>query len=241
MNIDPLMNIMRREAQKVVGTRASVKKGIVTGYDSTNYCAKVSLMPEGTETGWLPIGSEWAGNGWGLFAPPSIGDMVQVDFDEGDRQSGSITKRFFNDEDRPLDCPSGEFWLVHKSGSLLKFTNDGDVIVDSARDLLATVGRNLEAAIAGNATVTVTGDAAVSAENASITASSDANVTAGASANVTAPAINLGNGGTLLKLVNDTFKALYNSHTHVKTGGTTTDPPVQSMGDINLTTVLKAE
>jgi hypothetical protein len=31
--------------------------------------------------------------------------------------------------------PSGEFWLVHQSGSYLKFTNDGDVLMNAARNM----------------------------------------------------------------------------------------------------------
>ncbi len=215
--VDALINTMQAEAQKAVGTRAAAKKGIVTGYDSTNYCAKVKLMPEGTETGWLPIGSDWVGNGWGLFAPPSIDDMVQVEFDEGDHQSGSITKRFFNDEDRPLAVDAGEFWLVHKSGSLLKFTNDGDVIVVSDRDLLANVGRNLTAIVTGDASVTATGKVLLSSES---------EVDAG----------NLGSAVT--KLVKEAFMALFNSHTHPVVAGVAV-ATTQQMNSSHMTTTLK--
>lgn len=159
MDIEGLLNIMRREAQKAVSTRASTKKGVVTGYDPDTYSVKVALQPEGTPTGWIPLGSEWVGNGWGMFAPPSIGDMVQVDFDEGDHQSGYVSRKFYNDQDRPLPCPSGEFWLVHQTGSLLKLLNNGDVELVTNRDLLATVGRHLVADVASDLTATVGGDA----------------------------------------------------------------------------------
>lgn len=167
MNIEGLLNLIRREVMKALSGRATVKKGTVTSYNADNYSVKVLLQPEETETGWLPLAAEWVGNGWGMFAPPSIGDMVDVHFDEGDRQSGYVSKKFYNNEDRPLACPSQEFWLVHKSGSLLKFLNSGDVQVVSDRDLIATAGRDLiatatrdlSATVGRNLIADVTGDA----------------------------------------------------------------------------------
>ena len=35
-------------------------------------------------------------------------------------------------------CPVGEFWLVHKSGSQIKFHNDGSVEVNANTDLKVT-------------------------------------------------------------------------------------------------------
>lgn len=122
-----LLNTMRQQADMAGGARAMVRHGIVSGYDPGSYCAKVRVMPEDRETGWLPIVSPWIGNGWGLFAPPSVGDAVEVQFQEDDAEAGYVCQRFFNDSDRPLTVQSGEFWLVHQSGSLMKFHNDGTV------------------------------------------------------------------------------------------------------------------
>lgn len=56
---------------------------------------------------------------------------------------------------------------------------------------------------------------------------------------VDAPAVNLQNGGSaLLKLVNETFMALYNAHTH---SGGGSGAPVVPMDSTNLTTTTKAE
>lgn len=126
-----LMNVMKAHAEMQASGRATVRFGLVTSYDHANYCAKVKIMPEALETGWLPVLSPWVGNGWGMFAPPSINDMVEVNFQENDREVGFVNLRGFNDSDRPLDVASGEFWLVHKSGSFLKFHNDGSVELTS--------------------------------------------------------------------------------------------------------------
>jgi len=150
-----VINQMKMHGQMVANTNNVPNKfGIVSGYDPDNYCCKVLLKPEDTMTGWLPIASPWVGSNWGLFMPPSIGDVVDVNFQEGSQDAGYVSTRFFDNESRPVHCESGVFYLIHKSGSSIKFNNDGsaDFITDS--DLRAIVGGNLTADIVGKATVT---------------------------------------------------------------------------------------
>ncbi|MGZ5029014.1 MAG: phage baseplate assembly protein V [Methylobacter sp.] len=133
--MNQLLNANRAQAQQSAGHTATVRAGIVSGYDPVNYCAKVRLQPDNTETGWLPVLTPWAGNGWGFFAPVTPGDVVEVQFQEGGKEAGFICQRFFNDGIRPLPVPSGEFWLVHQSGSLLKFHNDGSIELHAATNI----------------------------------------------------------------------------------------------------------
>lgn len=158
MSMRELLNAQKSNAQQASQGRAETRHGTITGYDPSTYAVKVQLQPDGTLTGWIPLKSAWVGNGWGMFAPPSIGDAVEVDFQEDDAGVGSVGLRFYNDVDRPLACPSGEFWLVHKSGSLLKFHNDGSVELVTNQDLNATVGQNANLTVSGNAVANVTGD-----------------------------------------------------------------------------------
>jgi len=134
-----LLNAQRAAAQQAGQGRAATRHGTVSSYDPGAYAVKVLLQPDNALTGWIPLKSAWVGNGWGLFCPPSIGDAVEVDFQEDDGGAGSVGLRFFNNADRPLPCPSGEFWLVHGSGSLLKFLNDGSVELHAAADLNVSV------------------------------------------------------------------------------------------------------
>jgi len=157
------MNALRQTSMMTTQSEARTRVGNVTSYDPNTYSAKVMLQPEGIETGWLPILTNWSGNGWGLFSPPTSGDMVHVEFRSADVDAGQIVGRFFNDQERPLPAPSGEFWLVHKSGSLLKFHNDGNVELVTEQDLRATVGRNANVTVANNATVSVGGTASYTA------------------------------------------------------------------------------
>ena len=133
-----LMNSMRAAAQVAGQGVIQTKQGVVTSYDPNTYHVQVQLMPDDVNTGWIPLKSAWIGNSWGLFCPPSIGDVVEVEFQEGEGGAPSAGWRFYNNQNRPLPCPSGEFWLVHKSGSLLKFHNDGSVELTAAAAITYT-------------------------------------------------------------------------------------------------------
>lgn len=145
-----LMNAFKAVAQQATQSRAATRHGIVTSYDPKTYAVKVTLQPEGVLTGWIPLKSAWVGNGWGLFCPPSIGDAVEIDFQEDDGGNGSAGWRFYNEVERPLPCPSGEFWLVHQKGAQLKFRNDGSVELKAVKDLNVKVKGDLHLDVTGN-------------------------------------------------------------------------------------------
>ncbi|WP_159098899.1 phage baseplate assembly protein V [Aquabacterium olei] len=141
-----LLNTMRLQALMANAGRGVTRLGTVTSYNPNDYSVKVSLQPEGVETGWIPLGSPWVGNGWGLFSPPAVGDMVHVEFQEGHPEAGIASLRLFSDEDRPLACPSGELWMVHQSGAFFKLTNDGAATFSD--------GHGATVKLAGNGTIT---------------------------------------------------------------------------------------
>lgn len=156
-----LLNAQKGAAQQAAQGRASTRHGTISSYDPNAYAVKVILQPDNEVTGWIPLKSPWIGNGWGLFCGPSVGDAVEVDYQEDDAGVGSVGWRFFNDADRPLAVPSGEAWIVHKDGAYLKFLNGGDVSLHAARDLIVDVARNLTATVGGDASVSVSGNATV--------------------------------------------------------------------------------
>jgi uncharacterized protein involved in type VI secretion and phage assembly len=130
--MDKFRNAMRREAQREASTRAKPRRGTITAYDPSKYAAKVRIQPEGYETGFLQIGAEFVGNGWGLLLGPSIGDEVEVNFQEDGKNAAYIGSRFYGDEAPPMAVASGEAWLVHKSGAFIKLTNDGKMSLRDA-------------------------------------------------------------------------------------------------------------
>jgi len=155
MHIDGLLQLMRREALKVMGEHRTASLAYVKSYDPNTYTAKVILQPWGIESGWLPIGALAVGDGWGIYAPPSAGtaarpgDQVTVVYVDG--EPAFISHRIFFGGD-PLTVPSGEVWVVHESGSFIKLTNDG---------ALALADANNNTVVLNTSGVTITGPAAI--------------------------------------------------------------------------------
>lgn len=130
------MNMIRQQASIVNNSRSLSDIGIVTGYNPDTYSVTVELYPEtadspSLQTGFIPLQTPWAGDGWGLFAPPNIGDMIEIHYPTGSLQTPYASLRNFNFGSRPLSVPSGEFWLVHQTGSFIKLTNDGNLAISS--------------------------------------------------------------------------------------------------------------
>lgn len=148
-----LANAMRLQAAMERSTDAKTRKGIVSSYNPNTYSVKVRIQPENVETGWLSLAAAAVGNDWGVIFAPSIGDQVDVHFEEGNANSGFVCSRFFDDQDRPMAVPSGEFWMVHKTGSFLKFTSDGKISVNGAAEIdVTTPVVNIVASGAANVT-----------------------------------------------------------------------------------------
>jgi len=124
-----LLNIVAATARQSLAGESGTRQGIITAYDPISYTVKVQLQPTGEETGWIPLSSPWVGNGWGMAAGPMIGAVAQIEFDSGLTGVGMAAGQFYNDTDRCPGPPSGECWLVHQSGSLLKFMNSGEVLL----------------------------------------------------------------------------------------------------------------
>jgi len=131
-----LLNIMAATSRQSNAGKSGTRQGIITAYDPDNYTVKVLLQPTCEETGWIPLSTPWAGNGWGLAAGPMIGAVAEVEFDSSLAGVGMAAGQFYNDEDRCPGPPSGEFWLVHQGGSLLKFLNSGEVLLSAKEKLI---------------------------------------------------------------------------------------------------------
>ncbi len=217
---------MKQVAAQMMAQFGTQRMGTVYDYDLASYSVRVQIQPTGEITGWIPIGAEWVGNGFGMAIGPNIGDQVRIDPLEGSKQIAVMGKRFFNDVDTPLAVPSGECWLVHSSRSLIKLLNNGDIEIHSSRNITATADGDITATAINNATVTAT----------NITA------TALAVATIIAPSIILKNAGAAIKkLCTEVFMQLYNSHTHPYSGGQTQTPTQQAAVGTHTTNIVQAE
>lgn len=125
--MDSFLNMVKAQASALDQSAGQPRLAVVSSVDPAAYTARVVLQPEGILSGWLPVLSSWIGAGWGLACPPSPGDQVLVLPQEGDAEHGIIAGRLWSATQAPPPAPSGELWLVHKSGSFLKLVNDGSV------------------------------------------------------------------------------------------------------------------
>lgn len=125
--MDDLYAIIRATVIQLLNKYRMPQKGIVSSYDPATHKAKVILQPQQIETGWLQVASHSVGKGFGLVYGLQRGDEVMVTFDRGDINSGVVSAGCYNGQDLPVKCKPGEWKLVHKSGSYLKFFENGDV------------------------------------------------------------------------------------------------------------------
>lgn len=159
-------NRMRREAQRMASTGSEPRQGVVSSYDPKRYAVKVKIMPEAAfpdlpggsgETGWIPLGTSWAGSGWGDYAPPALNTQVHVSHQDGVTGAGVVQHQLFDKNHPPLNVPSEERWIVHKSGSFVKWLNDGGLLLNAANNVHVTVGNVTIVAVNGTLTLTVGG------------------------------------------------------------------------------------
>jgi len=125
--MDDFFDALTRQAGGGRGSIAQPRIGIVSSSNSRTATAKVLLQPDGVLTGWLPVLTQWAGDGWGMMCPPSPGDQVLIIPQEGDAQHGLIIGRFFSNSVRPPEAEPGECSLRHQSGCSIRLLNSGVV------------------------------------------------------------------------------------------------------------------
>ena len=70
--------------------------GLVSAVDPTNHAVKVTIQPDGVETGWLPFNTIASGD-LRVSAPPHLGQHVQVVPQEGDAEHNVVTGCLFDD------------------------------------------------------------------------------------------------------------------------------------------------
>jgi phage baseplate assembly protein V len=223
--MEALINQFKAIAEMLNNFRATTRIGIVDSYDPSTYSAKVRIQPEDEDnpenslTGWLPVFSPWIGNGWGMFCPPTPGDQVEVQFQEGSFENGIVCLRAYSNVYQPLAVDSGEFWLVHESGTVIKLTNDGNIEITSDQDLNITSNADLVIDAEGDLNLTVKGDVTASIIG-TLTASASqfnltGNVTINGDLNVTGNITDLnGANGSLQNI-----RTVYNSHIHTDPQG----------------------
>ena len=133
MAFEGLINLMHREIQRSHSLHSKSVVAIVTGWNPDNHTAKVQLkpgtsdLPNGAETGWLPVAVDGMGDGHGDALALRIGDQVEVSFQEGDPDTPRITGRFHSDVQKPPRLEEGEMVRRHQSGAELRQDKNGNI------------------------------------------------------------------------------------------------------------------
>ncbi len=199
MSMDALQNAIRMQSKALAGTKSAARFGTVSSYNPSKHMVKVMLQPENIESAWMPYMEAFAGNGWGIFAAPSIGNMAVVLFIGNEADCPVAIGMFFNNVEISLAVPSGELWMVHKSNSSVKLTTDGKVTVtDKAGSTVVLNGD-------GTGTATFAQGLTITA-NTTINGNLQVNGNVQASQNISD--LN-GSKGTM-----QTMRTTYNGHTH---------------------------
>ena len=129
--MDRFWNDVKARAAGLDGMAGVVRFGLVTSFDPAAYAARVQIQPENVLSGWLPVLSCWVGGGWGLAAPLTPGDQVLVVAQEADAEQGVVVGCVWSAVDKAMSVPSGELWMLHKTGSFVKFLNDGTIALQA--------------------------------------------------------------------------------------------------------------
>jgi uncharacterized protein involved in type VI secretion and phage assembly len=138
--MDGIRDLIQREVERALRRRGWPRIGLVDSYDPNRHSVKVMFPDEEKLSGWLPIGSAWTGNGWGLHMAPVVGAQVVVSYHDGDTNAGFVSHQLFSRVDIPLPVPAGDMWLQHQNGSAVKLHADGLVEVVSGNIQVGTAG-----------------------------------------------------------------------------------------------------
>jgi phage baseplate assembly protein V len=134
MEIDKLLNLVRREAHRVVNQWSRPRVGLVSAYDPDRHAVRVRLQPEDVESGWIPVTEQHVGNGFGIVMGPNIGDQFEVQFQGSDGETGRILGRLYSNEDRPPRVEAGEVMIRHQSGTRIFLDKNGVITIESNQD-----------------------------------------------------------------------------------------------------------
>ncbi len=128
--LNTIRAIVVQEVRRVLSAQGPAKRyGNVVQWDPKKHAAKVRIQPEGIVTNWIPVSSEFIGNGFGVVAALGADDQVEIHWPEDGINEASITRRLFDARNAVPDwaqnAQPGEYYLGDKAGSLLSMTLDG--------------------------------------------------------------------------------------------------------------------
>lgn len=218
MSIRKVANQLKQHAGQLVSNLAFPILAKIVSVDAVTYYVKVEIQPpsdtDGTDaiqTDWLPAPmTTWVGNGWGIIAPPSNGDLAIIVFQNGDWNFPLVLGYVYTTQVLPPPgIKAGEYCLLHQGGSFLKLTNDGKLSLNGQAEIDV---------ISPEIKITATTEVLVDSPSVKLGMTS----------------------GAVKKLLNELAATVYNSHTHSDPQGGITGVPNQLMNSADMTTNTEA-
>ena len=134
IEMDELLNHVRRICQEVVGRQQTKATLVCTAYNPATHAVKGIIQPHGIESGWIPVAAIHVGKGFGILVGPRVGSADALDGqvfdihpDLGDPDTWVAHHRQFSAADQPPMVQSGEMLLQHESGTRTFFDKDGQL------------------------------------------------------------------------------------------------------------------
>lgn len=135
------LETIKLHAAKQAGALGQPRHAIVTSVDAVSHAVKVTIQPDGIESGWVPDAAV-AVSGLRIACPAEIGTQVLVVPLEGDAEHPVVVARLFDVQTMPPSSPAtgtpvqpGELGIFADSGSYIHLTKDslflgGKIVVD---------------------------------------------------------------------------------------------------------------
>jgi uncharacterized protein involved in type VI secretion and phage assembly len=242
-----------------------VVEGIVTHNDDPDREGKVRVQfpwfDDSTISEWCRILQPYAGDGYGLFFVPEVGDEVVVGFAHGDMRLPIILGGVYNGKDKPpthRDATTDQKLIKTKgkhqillddsSGSpAVKITSNGGHSVtldDQATSIKITTSGGHTVALddqANSVKITTSGGQSITLDNAGAATISAETVTIDA-----ALGINFGQAASEPLVLGNLFMTLFNAHQHLYVAPPSpipvpTGPPILPMTLGQLSLIAKTE
>lgn len=246
---DEFLHLMKMTVPQQGGDSSPFVYGHIANYDPKTHRVRVVLASVRNEddvpalSGWMTLGG-MGGNGWGLqIAPkggasvenPTAGELVVVQWLESNVGVQAVACMVWNQINVPpfTDLAPGEVGIKSAAGASMRFDKNNNITIAN--------GQNLTINMQGTAQINSTGNLTVeSSGTCTLSATGNLTLSTAAALAINAVSAAISNGGTIHKLVMDTFTALFNGHTHSLSVGNT-GPPTPQMTDADLTSIFEAQ
>jgi phage baseplate assembly protein gpV len=135
---DDLEGLIFKCIERVLAGRHTKRYAMATSWDPKTHMVKVMLQPEGVESGWLPVHTMSAGDGYGHMTGIVTGDgtktgeQLEITHQEGEFEAGAVTARVHSKQQPPPSLESGEQLFLAYFKQFIKFDKNGQVIIQDA-------------------------------------------------------------------------------------------------------------